>query len=93
VAIFCPEVNQSNFTHSHLDLKKFSRGETPRTLAYMGGERKGGEGKRLKGSYTSKGNTEGKDRGEVIGMGVEKEGRGPAAGLLQAILLQGLKGG
>ena len=74
--------SESNFTHSHLDFKKFSRGETPGPLLT-------GAGKGLKGS-TSKGSAEERDRGGTIGMGGEKEGRGPAAG---GILLQGLKGG
>jgi len=35
--------NASNFTCSHLDLKKVSLGRNPQTPAYRGGEGKGGE--------------------------------------------------
>ena len=70
--------SESNLTHGHLDFKKIFPGRNPRTLAYRGEERKGGEGKGLKGSYTSKGSAEGKDRGDRDGRG--KGGEGPAAG-------------
>ena len=55
--------NASNFTCSHLDLKKFSRGRNPRTHAYRDSEGKGREMKGLKGSYLKRNGREGKDRG------------------------------
>jgi len=41
--------SESNFTHSHLHFKTFSRGETPGPL--LTGTEKGRKGKGLKGSY------------------------------------------
>ena len=80
--------SESNFTHTHLDFKKFSRRETP-DPCLQGRRTKGVEGKGIKG-FTSKGSAEGKDRGGVIGIGGEKEGRGQRQG--GGVLLQGLKG-
>ena len=42
--------NASNFTHIHLDFKKFSQGETP-DPCLQGREAKGGDGKGLKWLY------------------------------------------
>jgi len=43
--------NASNFTCSHLDLKNFHQGETPRSLLTGAEKGKGGEGKGLEGFY------------------------------------------
>ena len=50
--------SESNFTHSHLDFKKFSSGETPWTLAY-----RSGEGKGLKAGFIPLKEVQGKGQG------------------------------
>ena len=72
--------SESNFTHTHLDFQKIFRRETPGPLLTGAGKEKGGDGKGLKGSYTSKGSAEGKDSGGAIGMGGKRRGRASGRG-------------
>jgi len=76
--------NASNFTCSHLDLKKFSRGETS-TPAYMGREwkRRGVEG--VKGFLLLKrGGKKGQERGKLeVTVG---EGKGQQRGSCSKLL-------
>ena len=83
-------LSASNFTHSHLDFKQNFPGRNPRTLAYRGGEGKGRGWEGIKGFLTTLEELQRERKGGVIGMGKEKEGRGPRQG--GGILLQGLKG-
>ena len=73
--------NALNFTHCHQDFKNFP-GEKPQ-VPCLQGQRRGGDGKGLKGSHLYRKGREVKDRGGVRDQrdGRGKEGRGgPATG-------------
>ena len=80
--------NTSNFTHSNLDFKNFSRGETPGLLLTGAGKGRGWE--RVPTSK-GRGGRERTGEGREGWEGRGKDGRGgPASG--GGILLQGLRG-